>query len=541
LATTVVAPSPGSTAAANQHRLSQTTFGACLVTALTALALAVHGYHPYVEDGGLYVAGIKRLLDPTMYPHQTGFVLEHLRFSIFAPFVAGMVRSSGLSLELVLLLLQCASFWLTLFAAWKLAQRCYDSRELQAGAVTLLAVWLALPIAGTSLMLMDPYVTARSISTPCSLFALAGALEFLLPSSQTRGRRRRGLTLCCVSLLIAALFHPLMAGYSAACIVVLACIALSEPRLRGRWMAAALLAGVALAAAVHGLSTMDSPEDAAYLQVAMTRGYWFISQWQWYEWVGLAAPLAILGWVAKARSQEGDEAGEALAQMGLVVGSAAVMIAVLFARPGSASHLVARLQPLRVFQIVYVLMIIALGAELVDRILWRRAKRWATAFALLGAVMVIAERQTFPASAHIELPAELKRSTEENEWVQAFLWIKRSTPKDALFAMDADYITRPGEDAQCFRAVAERSALPDYSKDGGEASITPELTTAWTEGQSAQAGLSGSTDAKRMATLAPLGVNWIVLQRDATTGFACDYSNDAVKVCRLPGGLNRRQ
>ena len=73
--------------------------------------------------------------------------------------------------------------------------------------------------------------------------------------------------------------------------------------------------------------------------------------------------------------------------------------------------------------------------------------------------------------------------------MQAFLWIRGNTPKDALFALDADYINAPGEDAQSFRAIAERSALPDYSKDGGEASIAPDLTAAWSIGQAAQRGL----------------------------------------------------
>ena len=42
-------------------------------------------------------------------------------------------------------------------------------------------------------------------------------------------------------------------------------------------------------------------------------------------------------------------------------------------------------------------------------------------------------------------------------------------------ALDAQYITKPGEDAQGFRAIAERSALPDYSKDGGVVTNKPEL------------------------------------------------------------------
>ena len=52
--------------------------------------------------------------------------------------------------------------------------------------------------------------------------------------------------------------------------------------------------------------------------------------------------------------------------------------------------------------------------------------------------------------------------------------------------LDSHYITSPGEDAQSFRAIAERSAMPDYSKDGGEASIMPGLTSAWMSGVVAQ-------------------------------------------------------
>jgi len=71
---------------------------------------------------------------------------------------------------------------------------------------------------------MDPYVTARSISTPCALLALVGALAFLLPQDEMRGRRWRGLALCCGSLVIAALVHPLMAGYALACVLALGCV-----------------------------------------------------------------------------------------------------------------------------------------------------------------------------------------------------------------------------------------------------------------------------------------------------------------------------
>ena len=109
--------------AQRERRRRERGFATLLVTGLTALAVGVQGYHPYSEDGGLYMAGIKHLVDPGLYPHGTEFVTEHLRFSIFAPMVAGLVRASHLSVETVLLVVQVASFWVTLFAAWRLAMR----------------------------------------------------------------------------------------------------------------------------------------------------------------------------------------------------------------------------------------------------------------------------------------------------------------------------------------------------------------------------------------------------------------------------------
>ena len=150
---------------------------------------------------------------------------------------------------------------------------------------------------------------------------------------------------------------------------------------------------------------------------------------------------------------------------------------------------------------------------------------------LLGGSMFCAERTTFPYSNHLELPG----IAPHNQWVQAFLWIRANTPKDALFALDADYINSPGEDAQCFRALAQRSTLADYSKDGGEASIAPELTAEWVSAQAAQNYLSApsTTDAERMSALRPLGVSWVVLQAEASARFDCPYSNSSVKVCKL--------
>jgi len=513
-------------------------FPLLLAGALTLFAVAINGYHPCAEDGGLYMAGVKRLLDPALYPHSTAFVLEPMRHSLFATTVAAAVRLTHLSLPVVLLALHLASIWLTLFAAWMLAARCWTSRPARAGAVVLLACWLALPIAGTALLFMDPYATARSLSTPAMVLALAGALDMTARGSPFNPQKRqRGLLLCAASLAVAAAMHPLMAAYALGATLML--LAARSPNRTLRRCATAALAASALALAAC-LQAVARPESADTIRVALTRTYWFPAQWRWYELAGLAAPLAILSFYAWSKlakttsthSLQPIDASRALPCMAIAVGATSCLIALLFARVAAPTHLIARLQPLRAFQIVYLVLTLTLGATLGERLLRRRAWRWAAAMLLIGGISFSAGRTAFPNSNHLELPGIAPR----NPWAQAFLWLRDNTPKDALFALDADYINAPGEDAQCFRAIAQRSALPDYSKDGGEASIAPTLTAEWVLGQAAQQALSApsTTDERRVAALQPLGVTWLVLQAGATTRFDCPYANSAVKLCHLP-------
>jgi hypothetical protein len=544
LATSLASPLSSEAVERDRHRRER-GFAALLVSALTLLAVAVHGYHPYAEDGGVYLPEIKRLLRPELYPHGAEFVVGHLRFSLFAPLMAGLVRWSHLRVETVLLAVYLATVWATLFAAWLLAARCYPTRRERCGAVVLLAVWMTLPVAGTSLMLMDPYVTARSLSTPCALLALLGALEFLLPRNRADadgfskagrlGTGWRGLMLCAAALAMAAMMHPLMAAYGFGCVMLLGCLLSDSRQMRWGETAALCLTAVAVAGA---LQLSSGPESETYRSVMLTRYYWFLSKWQWYELMGLIAPLAILAAASFGRQGRTTRSDEDSARIGLsramvMAGVIAVIVAVLFARAGMATHLVARLQPLRVFQLVYVVMILVVGAALAEWVLQRSAVRWVVVFSLLAVVMVIVERRTFPASARIELPWTATGGAG-NQWEQAFGWISRNTPEDAVFALDTHYITSPGEDAQGFRAIAERSVLPDYSKDGGVVAIEPALTAEWTAGQTAQRWLNTETDRSRIAALKPLGVSWVVLSRNAVTGFRCEYSNGTVKVCRLP-------
>jgi hypothetical protein len=268
-------------------------------------------------------------------------------------------------------------------------------------------------------------------------------------------------------------------------------------------------------------------ESAEYVRVTITRYYWFLSEWQWFEWVGLVAPFVILGSVAVRAREDGVRA---VARFALGVGGLGVLVALLYAREGAAVHLVARLQPLRLLQMTYLTMALLLGGLLGERVLKGSVVRWVGVFGAMAGVMVLVARATYPGSDQLELPGGRPR----NAWVRAFVWIRENTPKDAVFAIDADYVHWDGEDAQGFRGIAERSVLPDAAKDGGIASIRPELVDAWAAGARAQTGLTRESDAERVKAVGGMGASWVVLGREGTTGFVCPYENERLRVCRLP-------
>jgi len=511
-----------------EQRRATTTIveGVWLSCALTPLVILIHGYHPYAEDGGVYLAGAKRLLDPRLYPHLPGFVTTHLQFSLFAPAMAALVRATHLGLLPVLFGVYAASIWLTLFSGWMVAKQWVPRTRARCGAVCVLAMSLTAPVAGTSLMLMDPYVTARSISTPLGLLALAAALK-IADALQYSRVEWKAIAACVGSLAIAAAAHPLMAAYSLSCVVVLVCV--SIPQRTARMMAtgtaccmAVLLAGC--------LQWLGPKEAGAYGEVARTRTYWFLSNWQWYELFGLVAPVAVLAILARLRSGEENRAERQLAWMAVICGAVATAIVVLFVRADATNYLVAELQPLRVYQMIYAVMFLAIGAFLAERYLKASAVRWIALMTITGGCMLLVQHETFPDSAHIELPGK----TPANAWEQAFTWVRTHTAKDALFALDANYITAPGEDAQNFRAIAERSSLPDFAKDGGIASIAPELTREWLDGEVVQRGLNNGVGPGDIAQLRARGVGWVIVLRTTPAMLPCVYANNTVKICRVP-------
>jgi len=479
-------------------------------TLLAFGALAVHGYHPYAEDAAIYIPGIKKLLDPSLYPKTAEFFLHHSHLSLLSELIALSVRGTGLPLNYALLAWHLLSLVLLLLACWRICNACFPGTTVPLWGTALVAAILTVPIAGTSLLLADPYLTARSLSTPAALFAIAAVLE---------SKFLRAV----LWLVFAFLVHPLMAVYGGVFVATL--FALEQRR---RWILWVVGAGMALAVLIGILYARHVPTPDSYRAAVMTRPYLFLSNWAWYELLGLIAPLLLFGWLYWSRRRTPGKVTHCSAAV-LLNGLGFLIVAT--ATVGTPAMLVlARYQPLRSFHLIYVLMFL-LPVNLGIRQLLRRRSPVLAAVTLVAicAGMYTVAQQTFPATPHVEWPW----GHSNNPWHQAFDWARGNTPKDAVFALNPDYMEEPSEDSLGFRAYAERASLADRSKDGGVAAIFPELAPEWYEQSNATEILRHAFTEGQAAALLKDGATWTVVRSRPLMNMQCPYNNAGVAVCRL--------
>jgi len=479
--------------------------------AITGLAVLVHGYHLGVDDAAIYVPAIKRVADPKLYPFGAEFFMSHAHLSLFPELIGGSARLSHLPIDTVIFAWHVVSIFLLLLAAWQLLGCCFVNSYARWSGVALLAATLSVPVAGTGLVIMDPYLTARSLSTPATLFAIACYLS----------KRPRWAV---AWLVLTAALHPQMAVYGA---LFIGCLALvGQPR-------AVPAAPAPVFRSMIGLPFLFdfSPVEGPARECLLSRTFFFVSAWAWYEWIGVFAPLALLWWLSKASLRHTLPAFRKLAgslvPFGLVFTAAFVILAI----PALEGY--TRLQPMRSFHLLYVIFFVLLGGLIGEYGIKKSTWRWVALFVPLALVMVLVQETTFPASQHVEWPGLSNESNNGNTWMSAFLWIRYHTPKDAVFATDPNYMARPGEDAHGFRAVSERSVLADNVKDSGAVSLFPRLAAEWQSQVSAERGLDHFEPADFQRLVKRYPVTWILTTRPGPAGLVCPYENKELAVCRM--------
>jgi hypothetical protein len=321
-------------------------------------------------------------------------------------------------------------------------------------------------------------------------------------------------------LAFAAVMHPLMASFAIVFCAWLIVLDRYRPRLLG--FAVALPFGI----------TLDPPPPA-YHQVALRQPYFYIQRWQWYEWLGLIGPVILFwmlaGFARRRKMNNLDLISRAVVPYVLVATAATIVLSI----PARFEAL-ARLEPLRCLALTYMLLIVVGGGLLGQYVLQARTWRWLVLFVPLSLGMYSAQRELFPASAHVEWPWAQPR----NQWAKAFEWIRGNTPVDALFALDPQHMELRCEDENGFRARAERSMLADLVKDKGACSMFPQLSVKWLEQVEDQKNWKqlGKEDFERLRQ--KYGVAWVVLEQPghaehSPPGMECPYENSAVRVCRV--------
>ena len=472
-----------------------------LLLALTGGAVLLHGYHGGVEDTEIYLPSVLKYMNPALYPRNSQFFGSHAGMTLYPALVAASIRLSHIPAATVMLLWHLATIFGFLFGCFRIARLCFPEKHAVWCGVTFMAALLTLPVAGTALYIMDQYVTTRSFSTAASMLALASILE------------RRYAT-GAVWVVFTMAVHPLMSLF----LVVLAgmLVVFQSAKI---WRPAVFV--------VFPL-TFFPPVSNAYRAVLVSHPYFLLTNWAWYEWLGMLAPLVML--VVMATSGRRACFGPMAQVLKVLAAFEALFIAVaLFVSLPGRWERFAEMQPMRSLLLVYILLFLLGGCLLGQWVLRRRMWRWMLLFAPLCAGMAVAQVQLFPDSRHLELPWVQSR----NAWVQAFEWIRENTPRDAYFALDPDYKHLPGEDEHGFRAISQRSMVADNWNDSGSVSMFPALAREWNEQVDARRGWKQFQRADFEQLKARYGVDWVVLQRPGATGLVCPYQNALTVVCRI--------
>ena len=475
---------------------------------LTAGALLVQGYHPYAEDAEIYLPGVEKILHPELFPVGREFFLSHASLTFFPNVVAFSLRVTHLPMSAGLFLWHVASIFLLLLACWELSTLFFLSARARWGAVCMAAALLSIPVAGTALYIIDQYLNPRNLAAFAGVFALARVLE-------------KKYVRALLWLVFAASMHPLMWVFPFSFCVLLEVL----DRFGSHWKRlnraafAGLLLGIPLAPAA-------SP---AYHEAAKTHGYHYIQNWQWYELLGIVAPLLLFWWFGRVAGDRQWRMVERVSRAFAIYGVIYLAGALVVDLPARFEAL-ARLQPLRSLHFLYIVMFVMVGGFLGEYVLGNRAWRWLVLFLPLSAGMFLAQRALFPASAHVEWPG----TTPRNPWAQAFVWVRQNTPVDAVFALDPNYMRIDGEDEIGFRCLAQRSRLADGVKDNGVVSMFPPLAEQWWAQMQDQSPWEDFRPQDFSRLKKKYGVSWVVVLQTAGAGLDCAYQNGTLQVCRIP-------
>lgn len=420
---------------------------------VTLATLNSGGYRFGAADQAFYIPAVLKRLDPTLFPRDSSLLDPQARYFFVDEIVAGVVRSTGWSIEACFAagyLLALVIFYLAL---WRLGHVLF--RTPLASWALIAAETLRHRITKTGVNTLEGYFHPRVLVFAVGVWAIGAYL---------RGHP----WLAMGAILVAGLFHPTTAAF----FVLFLGVAIWTTEARARRAVGALaafgLVGVAwmLGGPMQGAL---GPMDAEWRELLSSKDYLFpVRDWAMGAWVANlgTACLAIgtLAWRLNSGAATPRERG-------LLAGAVALLAGFLLTLPAVTvgSALFVQLQISRVFWVLDLLGMVALVWLLVDEPQRSVAPaRWRQAVAAVliagaaarGAWVGLVEHADRPLVA-IQLP--------DDDWTRVIRWAARQ-PTGVHLLADPGHAWRYGTPLRhagrdVFLEEVKDTAMAIYSRE----------------------------------------------------------------------------
>lgn len=403
------------------------------------------GYRYGVSDQAFYVPAVVQHLDGSLFPRDRALFHAQDRFMLFDNVAASVVKTTGLPLATLFLVLFGLGLVLHFAAAIALGRLWYRSSWSVAALLATLTLRHRITLTGTNTL--EGYLQPRSLAFALGLWALV----FFL-----RGRSMIPLALVATSGALhttTAMWFALWLGLA---------IAVAEPRSRRPLaFAAAIAVGGALWALWFGPMRNELQRmDEGWVSVLNLKDYLFPTEWPWSAWlINLSYPIIMWTGYRMRVTRSLVSAREGA----LVFGALALTFFFLLSLPLVAMRvaLAVQLQVSRVFwmlDLMATLYLVWIAVEFAPtRAIRLPVRRWVT----IGIAIVAVARGIYVLRVEQGERLLIRVNVPEDEWTDVMRWL-RSTPSDAHVLADPNHAFRYGTSE---RVLGERDLLLDNSKD----------------------------------------------------------------------------
>jgi hypothetical protein len=417
-------------------------FALALLPFIVLCTLNSAGYRYGASDLAFYIPAALEKLDPALFPRDGALIASQARLTMIDEVIAGLARTSGLTLPSLFAGLYALTLSLLLASAWLIGARIYRSLWTTFALAAALTLRHAIARSGTNTL--EGYFHPRQLAFSLGALAIAALL------------RRR--TFAAAALVLAAgLLHPTTALWFAIWIGVATFI--NEPRYRRSIVVLAVSGAIAggWALIAGPLAGRLAFMDPAWIATLVTKDYLFPLEWPAHAWLLNLGYAPIVLWIHSRRRAAGVLAET---ETGIMWGCVCLAVIFALALPLNAAHLaiVVQLQIPRVFWMldflgtIYAVWALAEGTSVTAR---------HRHLALVGIAIFSITR-----SAYIKFVKFPERPLAEigipdTDWGRAMAWA-RTTPRESGWIADPSHAFLYGTS---LRVAGERDVFVEGVKD----------------------------------------------------------------------------